>query len=120
MTEEKRKGKAFSNCFHKLGVVMEENDRLKQENENAKTTVEECHKYMAKLEDENEKLKKGYEKRGEIMKTAALQRENYRSALEEIREIAEGYIKEEGCRIPLGAIKMIIDEVLGYVKHRRD
>ena len=49
------------------------------------------YKQLQRLKQENEKLRK---------------------ALEEIREIAERYIKEEGCRIPLGAIKMIIDEVL--------
>ena len=33
-------------------------------------------------------------------------------ALEEIREIAEKYKDMEGCRIPLGAIKMTVDKVL--------
>jgi len=34
------------------------------------------------------------------------------ASLEEIREIAEKYKDMEGCRIPLGAIKMTVDKVL--------
>ncbi len=37
----------------------------------------------------------------------------YRSSLEEIREIAEKYKNMEGCRIPLGAIEMQINECIG-------
>ena len=37
---------------------------------------------------------------------------DYWNALEEIKEIAEKYKDMEGCKIPLRAIKMIVDEVL--------
>lgn len=109
-----------------FNCIWKQNLRLKQENEQAKTTVEECHKYIAKLEDENEKLKeenkelKGLLQDDELCyvencnkcKLAYVTDENYRKALEEIREIAEKYKDMEGCRIPLGAIKMTVDEVL--------
>ena len=44
-------------------------------------------------EQENKELKERFEKRGELMCNCAKQRENYRSALEEIRELVEKSIK---------------------------
>lgn len=69
---------------------------LKQENENAKTTVEECHKYMAKLEDENAKLLEKF-KFMEIANDIKKQdidslreaNEELRKALEEIRDMSK-------------------------------
>ena len=78
---------------------------------------------ISELMKENEKLKEKIE----AFKTMATvptrmynecerERCRYRRTLEEIRVIAEKYKDMEGCRIPLGDIKMTVDEVLN-VKH---
>lgn len=105
-----------------------ENDeitRLKQENETIREhckQVDETNKILYKekcdLIQENEELKEGYEKRGEIMKTAALQRDKYRSALKEIRIIAgqrfvSGLNEEADCyNYDMQRIESKINEVL--------
>ena len=90
--------------------------RLKQENENAKATVEECHKYMAKLEDENEELTRENENRNDWITSLRKQcgklveeKLIYRSALEEIKTILD---KECGV-ISNAKVVGIINEVLG-------
>lgn len=74
---------------------------------------------ICELKQENETLTKENENRNDWItslnkKCEELIKEKlkYRSALEEIREIAEKYKNMEGCRIPLGAIEMEINEVL--------
>lgn len=69
-------------------------------------------KYL-RLEQENKELK---ELNKIICEDWEKEIKVYWNALEEIREIAVKYKDMEGCRIPLGAIKMTIDEVLN-VKH---
>ena len=64
----------------------------------------------AELKQENKELKAETLQWKQIKDMA--NNNNYRSALEEIREIAERYKDMEGCRIPLGAIKMTVDKAL--------
>ena len=80
--------------------------RLKQENENAKTTVEECHKYMAKLEDENEKL---LEQKNSVMATNI----KYFMALEEIKSLCDFNYTFSATNSLAKEIFNIANEVLG-------
>ena len=59
--------------------------------------VDKCN-VVKSLQQENEKLKEGYNKRGELMKIAAIQRENYKQALEEIKEIVNGHARQNICK----------------------
>ena len=79
----------------KVKEVFLELQRLKQENEALRNIITEGRAENKRLIQECRNV------------------DNYRKALEEIKEIAEEYKKEEMCRIPLGAIEMIINEVLG-------
>ena len=92
-----------------------ENDyiaRLEQENENAKTTVEECHKYMAKLEDENEKLKESlkmyqYSDQQHLLKVI-----EYEKAFEEIRKLTVIGVNASQCNCGLRALA---DDILDKI-----
>lgn len=64
------------------------------------------------LEQENKEEKKAYNECMHYLACMTEQRNKLKTALEEIREIAEKYKNMEGCRIPLGAIEMQINEVL--------
>ena len=80
--------------YNELGETPQQTiDRLKQENENAKTTVEECHKYMAKLEDENELKRIQNEELYADLAISNKKLSEYKKALEEIRDaLGYGYI----------------------------
>ena len=76
-------------------------------------------KKIERLEQENKDLKKQIESDKGLITVGGKQQydmtmayDKCKTALEEIREIAEKYKDMEGCRIPLGAIKMTVDKVL--------
>ena len=67
------------------------------------------YKQLKRLKQENEELKERFEKRGELMCNCAKQRENYHSALEEIRIMATKDVSIES----FVKIQNKINEVLG-------
>lgn len=105
------------NCYYKqLQRLKQENEVLIERDKERLTTLG---KENLELKQENEELKKQIESDKGLITVGGKQQyeltlayDNYRSALEEIREIAEEYKKEEMSRIPLGAIEMIIDNTL--------
>lgn len=89
-------------------------ERLKQENQALRRTIKDVNivavcEELEKLKQENEGLKKEVKYwQSDVINDI----KQYRKALEKIREIATEYKKEEMCRIPLGAIESIVNEVL--------
>ena len=122
--------RACDNCYYKqLKRLEQENKDLKKQIESDKGLItvggKQQYEYLQKideLEQENKELQEykiehkysnaEYRQEREAVIQLSYYRNKYRSALEEIREIAEKYKDMEGCRIPLGAIKMTVDEVL--------
>lgn len=103
-------------CWKVIYELSEEKGHLIVENNTLKESNQSLSMLGTDLVSANETVRKEFfraDKNKDMWREKA---EEYRSALEEIREIAEKYKDMEGCRIPLGAIKMTVDEVLN-VKH---
>lgn len=65
--------------------------KLTKQLKDAEKTVEECHKYQAKLEDEIERLEEENKLFRQAHKTEQDRRRNLERVLDEIKEIAEKY-----------------------------
>lgn len=103
--------------------LREDVHRLEQENKNLKKQIEsdkglitvggkQQYQYLQRIDELEQENK-------ELLKYETYYLDKYielKDSLEEIKKIAEKYKDMEGCRIPLGAIKMTVDEVLN-VKH---
>ena len=107
------------NCYYKqLRRLEQENKKLKETKGRCafkcldNTFCDEARIKIDKLELDKDCLNASLETARKYRGIAEVERDKYRSALEEIKEIAEKYKDTEGCKIPLRAILTLIDEVL--------